>query len=71
MFGHNSLVSPRSHKSLRALQHEESYVLCDRNHSSKRKVLKMYELATYGNVEFRQMPNFLQQFVRIVSFEQL
>ena len=46
-------------------------LLCDRNHSSKRKVLKMYKLATYGNVEFRQMPNFLQQCVRTVSFEQL
>jgi hypothetical protein len=46
-------------------------LLCGRNHGSKRKVLKMYELATNGNVEFRQMPNFLQQFVRIVSFEQL
>jgi len=45
-------------------------LLCDRNHSSKRKVLKMYELAAHGNVEFRQMPNFLQQFVRIVWFEQ-
>lgn len=45
--------------------------LCGRNRSAKRKVLKMYELATYGNVEFRQMPNFLQLFVRIVSFEQL
>jgi len=46
-------------------------LLCDRNHSSKPKVLKMCGLATYGNVEFRQMPNFLQQFVRTVSFEQL
>jgi hypothetical protein len=46
-------------------------LLCDRNHSARRKVLKMYELATLRNVEFRQMPNFLQQFVRMVFFERL
>jgi hypothetical protein len=45
-------------------------LLCDRNHSSKRKVLKMCGLAIYENAEFRQMLKFLQQFVRTVSLKQ-